>query len=186
MRKSEQQHNPAVIDDLRLLYRHLEIVRSGIVVAAEALRHQNADRDADIAQVLEHLVGERLADQIARTAQLLDALGASESYATRGETQSDSIDPSGAIREFPRPWPRASAHFLAKPVGLPGGMSKSAGTSDFHSKASEMYMCCGPLVSMDRTLRGRGKAYAPAGLRTGAPGTPEAAGVHAGVLCTGM
>ncbi len=94
------------------------------MVAAAALRHQNADHDTDIAQVLEHLVGERLADQIARTTQLLAALGASGSHATHGEERLDDTDPSDAIRELAPPWPRASGRFLDKPgYGLPSRTS---------------------------------------------------------------
>ncbi len=174
MRKSDHQQIPAVIDDLRLLYRNLEIIRGGIVVAAAA-------------QVLEHLVGERLTDQIGRAAQLLTALGATESPAMPGEGRVDNTDPSGVIREFTQPWPRVSAGFLNGPHrDLPERTPKPSGTFDLHSQVLQMYMYRGPLVSMDRTLRGRGKTHASAGLWTGAPRASEAAGIHAGGLCAGM
>jgi hypothetical protein len=59
---------------LRELHVHLQIVHAGVTVSAIALHHQNADRDEEIARVLEYCVASRLADQIERTAELLASL----------------------------------------------------------------------------------------------------------------
>lgn len=77
MSESKQQSERSIGDGLRLLHRNLQIVRGGIVVAVAALEYQNADRDKDIALVLAQLVGDRLADQIERTAELMTALATS-------------------------------------------------------------------------------------------------------------
>jgi len=52
----------------------VQVVHAGIVVAAAALHHQNADRDEEIARVLGYCVGDRLSDQIERTAELIASL----------------------------------------------------------------------------------------------------------------
>jgi len=56
---------------LKGLHVHLQVVHAGVVVAAAALHYQNAERDEEIARVLEHAVGDRLSEQIERTAELL-------------------------------------------------------------------------------------------------------------------
>jgi hypothetical protein len=64
--------SPQLVGDrLRRLHKHLQIAHAGVVVAAAALEHQNADRDREIACVLRHCVGERLFAQIDRTAELI-------------------------------------------------------------------------------------------------------------------
>lgn len=71
MSEGSKQYDQSIRDSLRLLYRNLRIVHSGILVAVTALDRQNADRDDDIARTLEHLVGDRLAAQIELTANLM-------------------------------------------------------------------------------------------------------------------
>ena len=63
-----------VLEQLRGLHVHLQVAYAGVVVAAAALHHQNADRDEEIARVLEYCVGDRLAEQIERTANLVALL----------------------------------------------------------------------------------------------------------------
>lgn len=72
---------PPIRDRLRRLQIHLQVARAGVVVAAAALRHQNADRDEDIACVLEHCVGARLAEQIECVAELMAPRGAAPACA---------------------------------------------------------------------------------------------------------
>jgi len=60
---------------LRRLHVHLQIAHAGVVVAAAALRYQNCDHDEDIARVLRHCVGSRLAQEIEHTAELVASLG---------------------------------------------------------------------------------------------------------------
>jgi hypothetical protein len=48
----------------------LRNVQSAAVVAAAALRHQNSDRDADIASLLERSVVDPIQDQIDRLREL--------------------------------------------------------------------------------------------------------------------
>jgi hypothetical protein len=55
---------------VRDLHIRLQVVHAGVVVSALALHHQNADRDEEIARVLEHCVASVLAEQIDRTAEL--------------------------------------------------------------------------------------------------------------------
>jgi hypothetical protein len=43
---------------------HLRQIQSAAIVAAAALRHQNSERDSDIANVLQRSVTDRLQDQI--------------------------------------------------------------------------------------------------------------------------
>jgi hypothetical protein len=59
---------------VRDLHVRLQIVHAGVVVSALALHHQNADRDEEIARVLEYCVAGVLAEQIDRTAELLASL----------------------------------------------------------------------------------------------------------------
>ena len=63
-----------VRDRLETLHLHLQIVHAGIVVAAAALRHQAAERDEEIARVLTYFIGDRLFEQIERTAELIASL----------------------------------------------------------------------------------------------------------------
>ena len=63
-----------VRDRLKGLHLHLQVVHAGIVVAAAALQYQNAERDKEIARVLRYCVGDRLFDQIERTAELIASL----------------------------------------------------------------------------------------------------------------
>lgn len=80
MNENDRTRELVVRDELRVLHRNLQIVRGGIVVAAAALHYQNGDHDKEIAAVLEHLVGDRLSDQIDRAAQLLATLHAAAPY----------------------------------------------------------------------------------------------------------
>lgn len=94
MNESDRARDRIVSDEIRLLQRNLQIVRGGIVVAAAALHYQNGDRDKEIAAVLEHLVGDRLADQIERAGRLLETLRVVE-------PQLSSIDERDAPRDEP-------------------------------------------------------------------------------------
>jgi hypothetical protein len=64
----------AARERLRELHVHLQVAHASVVVAAAALHWQNADRDEEIARVLEYCVALRLAAQIERTAEFLAAL----------------------------------------------------------------------------------------------------------------
>lgn len=81
MSDTEFAIEPPVRDCLGTLQRHLRVAHAGVVVAAAALRHQNADRDEDIACVLEHCVGARLAEQIECIAELMAPRGAAPARA---------------------------------------------------------------------------------------------------------
>ena len=74
MREKDFALERQVLDRLRGLHAHLQVVHAAVIVAAIALHRQNADRDEEIARVLEHCVGARLADQIERTAELVASL----------------------------------------------------------------------------------------------------------------
>jgi hypothetical protein len=74
MSEAELALEQRIADRLRRLHFQLQIAYAGIVVAVAALHHQNADRDEEIARVLEHCVGGRLSDQIERTAELIAGL----------------------------------------------------------------------------------------------------------------
>lgn len=74
MREKDFALERQVLDRLRGLHTHLQIAHAGVIVAAIALHRQNADRDEEIARVLEHCVGARIADQIERTAELVASL----------------------------------------------------------------------------------------------------------------
>lgn len=102
MSESNRPSDRTICDGLRLLHRNLQIVHGGLVVAVAALEYQNADRDKDIAQVLEHLVGDRLADQIERTVELMTAMGASRTPPPGIEEQ-DAGKPRG-VRESSLLW----------------------------------------------------------------------------------
>lgn len=105
MNESDRPRELVVSDELRVLHRNLQIVRGGIVVAAAALHYQNGDRDKDIAAVLEHLVGDRLADQIERTAHLLTTLNSAAPRASTGGERDGQRDGPQEIRERGSYWP---------------------------------------------------------------------------------
>ncbi|MGH8200463.1 MAG: hypothetical protein ACREVO_08880 [Steroidobacteraceae bacterium] len=56
--------------ELQALRRHLEVCYALVVVCVEALQAQNADLDAEIALALKRAVGDRLSEQIEKTAAL--------------------------------------------------------------------------------------------------------------------
>lgn len=56
--------------ELRAIGRHLEVCYAVAVVCVEALEAQNADQDAEIALVLKRSLGDRLSEQIDKTAVL--------------------------------------------------------------------------------------------------------------------
>ncbi len=58
------------------LLRSLEQIESVISVATAALRHQNCERDMDVARVLQRSAGDRLSVEIERTTELLAAFAA--------------------------------------------------------------------------------------------------------------
>jgi hypothetical protein len=60
--------------NLEQLRQQLDLVQSGLVVATQALKRQNAEQDRDIANILEFDVGGRLDRQIARTNALITSL----------------------------------------------------------------------------------------------------------------
>jgi hypothetical protein len=63
------------------------------VVAATALHHQNAERDEEVARVLEHCVGARLYAQIEHTAELIARLSAARGSASPTSAASAAGDP---------------------------------------------------------------------------------------------
>ncbi len=74
MRDKDSANAREILDGLRGLHSHLQIAYAGVIVAAIALHRQNAERDEEIARVLEYCVGSRLAEQIERTAELVASL----------------------------------------------------------------------------------------------------------------
>lgn len=52
--------------ELGEVLRHLHQIQSAVVVAVAALRHQNCELDADISNVLQRSVADRIHDQIER------------------------------------------------------------------------------------------------------------------------
>jgi hypothetical protein len=72
------EHDSALAErvrkNLEILYLHLEVVQSGLIVAAQALHFQNADYDADIARILEHGVGDRLHVQLECLSEMIGEL----------------------------------------------------------------------------------------------------------------
>jgi hypothetical protein len=56
--------------ELQALGRHLQVCYALVVVCVEALEAQNADCDAEIALALKRAVGDRLSEQIEKTAAL--------------------------------------------------------------------------------------------------------------------
>jgi hypothetical protein len=59
---------------VRNLRRQLKMAHAGVVVCAAVLYHQNVDHDTEIALVLDHLVGDRLREQIDRLNEIGAAL----------------------------------------------------------------------------------------------------------------
>jgi hypothetical protein len=70
-----QKSNPLLVR-LEEVVQHLRQIQSAVVVAVAALRHQCAERDEDIANVLQRSVVDKLEDQIEKTESVLRALGA--------------------------------------------------------------------------------------------------------------
>jgi hypothetical protein len=71
--KSSAQARAIGSDDareLQALGRHLQVCYALVVVCVEALQAQNADLDAEIALALKRAVGDRLSEQIEKTAAL--------------------------------------------------------------------------------------------------------------------
>jgi hypothetical protein len=58
---------------------HLQVVYSGIILSADALRYQNCERDEDVAYVLIHCLSERLAIQMERIAEIAAQFSSRES-----------------------------------------------------------------------------------------------------------
>ena len=50
--------------------KHLQLIQSAVVVAVAALRQQNCELDADISNVLQRSVADRIQDQIERLEML--------------------------------------------------------------------------------------------------------------------
>ena len=50
--------------------KHLQLIQSAVVVAVAALRQQNCELDADISNVLQRSVADRIQDQIDRLEML--------------------------------------------------------------------------------------------------------------------
>ena len=63
-----------VREQLRALHVQIQIAHAGVIVSAIALHRQNADRDEEVARVLEYCVANRLAEQIERAADLLASM----------------------------------------------------------------------------------------------------------------
>ena len=66
---------PPIRKHLEDLLRGLKLVLSVVSVAVDALRHQNADGDEDVALVLQRAAGDRLDIEIEKGAELLGSLG---------------------------------------------------------------------------------------------------------------
>ena len=76
MREQDFAFERQILDRLRGVHAHLQVAHAAVIVAALALHRQNADRDEEIARVLEYCAGARLADQIERIAELVASLRA--------------------------------------------------------------------------------------------------------------
>ena len=57
--------------------KHLQLIQSAVVVAVAALRQQNCELDADISNVLQRGVADRIQDQIDRLEMLSGPRGQS-------------------------------------------------------------------------------------------------------------
>lgn len=65
-----KSHTRAAHGQLGDVLRHLHQIQSAVVVAVAALRHQNCELDADISNVLQRSVADRIQDQIERLERL--------------------------------------------------------------------------------------------------------------------
>ena len=68
--RSKDRVTRARVDEVLM---HLHQIQSAVVVAVAALRHQNCELDADISNVLQRGVADRLQDQIERLEKLSDS-----------------------------------------------------------------------------------------------------------------
>jgi hypothetical protein len=59
---------------LEQINQHLQLIHSGIMVSAHALRYQNCEHDEDIASVLIYCLSARLAVQIERISEITGQL----------------------------------------------------------------------------------------------------------------
>lgn len=75
------------------LYLQLEIVQAGLIVAAQALWHQNADHDAEVARLLEYGVGDRLSVQLECVSEMIEKLQVGESDLPDCESGEDDVTP---------------------------------------------------------------------------------------------
>jgi len=120
-----------VRDRLRALHLHLQIVHAGIVVAAAALHHQNAERDEEIARVLEYCVGDRLADQIERTAELIASL----LPLPTDPADIDSWDPRSERRGVSEAVRSPQLAYMAAAASMAAGGSATSSTSPAYGKS---------------------------------------------------
>ena len=63
-----------VRNHLEQIYLHLQLVQAGILVSANALRHQSCEYDEEVACTLVHSVNERLAVQMEHIAEIIEQL----------------------------------------------------------------------------------------------------------------
>ncbi len=78
-------HKSATVrDQLAELVLHLHQIQSAAMVSAAALRHQNCELDADIANVLQWSVADKIQDQIERLEETVRQLAPP---AVRGESR---------------------------------------------------------------------------------------------------
>lgn len=82
-----------VREKLEILYLQLEVVQSGVITAAKALRYQDVEGDVDIARVLQYGVGDRLSVQLERVAEMIQELPATPNEEEAAE-RSDNTEPS--------------------------------------------------------------------------------------------
>lgn len=73
-----------VVQHLRDLVRFLQQAMSTVIVSVEALRHQNADCDEDVARVLQRNVSDRLYGEVEKTTAFLATLAPKAKAANRG------------------------------------------------------------------------------------------------------
>lgn len=69
-----QRARRAIQASLEEVVQHLRQIQSAVVVAVAALRHQCAERDEDVANLLQRSVVDKLEDQIERTEGVLRTL----------------------------------------------------------------------------------------------------------------
>jgi len=75
------------------LYQQLQLVHAGIVVASSTLRHQNSERDIEVAQVLDYFVAARVDCQLRRAAQMITLLDPRSAERRSSELNADASDP---------------------------------------------------------------------------------------------